>query len=215
MSFYAWEEGTIVIPRAAWAKFRTTLIKAWNRDRLRLLEDAKRAKAAMVKAAKGKRGSKRDEAVEEALERHCGIQRGRIVDERADDCFEQLSELFFKGSGDWSKIRIPKRAELGILPTSKDASIEVGGDASIRLSNKSHTMGWYVGENNKAPERAHRHPMARLLFSELNRMKWTRGSGGTIVGNDEYNQDSGAVGGGGNYVVAEYGPKAKGRQRRR
>ena len=30
MSFYAWEEGTIVLPKKDWSAFRTTLLKAWN-----------------------------------------------------------------------------------------------------------------------------------------------------------------------------------------
>jgi len=44
-------------------------------------------------------------------------------------------------------------------------------------------------------------------------VEWTRGSGGTIIGNDEYNQDSDAVGGGGNYVCYEFGPRKKVKQK--
>lgn len=52
------------------------------------------------------------------------------------------------------------------------------------------------------------HPLATVLFRLLNKVQWTRGSGGEIVGNDEYNRDSTHVGGGSNYVKDSWGPKS-------
>jgi hypothetical protein len=88
------------------------------------------------------------------------------------------------------------------------------GDARIVLDNENQQVTWIVPENNHAREHAHDHLLARALFRALGNVKWTRGSGGVIVGNDEYNRDSREMGGGGNYEVAYYGPPRKRRRGR-
>ena len=54
MSFYAWEEGTIVLPKKDWSAFRTTLLKAWNAHQRARYE----ASMAAYKALKAKKGGK-------------------------------------------------------------------------------------------------------------------------------------------------------------
>lgn len=85
------------------------------------------------------------------------------------------------------------------------------GEPSISFDVKSKTVTWDVPENNHARDYGREHPVAKALFAALDRVNWTRGSGGQIIGNDEYNRDAGREyeGGGGSYVVDEYGPKAK------
>jgi hypothetical protein len=88
-------------------------------------------------------------------------------------------------------------------------------DGCITLDYKTHCVCWDVPENNRASEHARDELVARALFRALEQIKWVRGSGGTIVGNDEYNRDSRGVGGGGNYEVAYYGPPRKTKTSRR
>lgn len=78
------------------------------------------------------------------------------------------------------------------------------GEPSISFEGRK--VSWDVPGNNHARDRGRNHPLARSFFELLNRTSWTRGSGGVIVGNDEYNQDSTAEGGGGNYTISQYGP---------
>lgn len=82
-------------------------------------------------------------------------------------------------------------------------------DFSIGFDRSTSTVRWTVDENNHACDRAHAHPYAIALFGALNRVTWTRGSGGEIVGNNEYHRDSRESGGGGNYTVMTFGPKSK------
>ena len=221
MSRYGWEQGTITIPTAEWPSFRTALIKAHN-DRLeRDLVNARAAQPRIEAAGKGKRGDERVKAQWAALAAFCGL---KLETRHKTDAFEleggseesqerahRLLGILFtlpKG-GKWHELtvlRTPKRKDFKFLPLTKDAIINCDSDASINLTNATHSVSWHVGDNNHACERARCHPMARVLFGLLAKVKWTRGSGGTIVGNDEYNRDNAYEGGGANYVTAEYGP---------
>jgi hypothetical protein len=87
-------------------------------------------------------------------------------------------------------------------------------DFEIELNHDKRTVHWSVYEGNHACEEARRTPEARRLFKALDRIQWTRGSGGTIAGNDEYNQDCQDPGGGANYVVKYYGVPKKRRSYR-
>lgn len=83
------------------------------------------------------------------------------------------------------------------------------GDTSITVSRADRTVFWQVSENNRAVECAHEHPMGVAFFDILGSVRYTRGSGGVIVGNDEYNRDSVEVDGGGNYETCRFGPERK------
>ena len=88
----------------------------------------------------------------------------------------------------------------------KNYSFEVaGGEAHIGFNVKSHTVVWSVSENNHAVDDARGSKEGRMFFQMLNCVNWTRGSGGVIIGNNEYNRDDYNEGGGGNYVTATYG----------
>lgn len=80
-------------------------------------------------------------------------------------------------------------------------------EAVIKFDGR--VVHWIVPENNHACERCRAHPVAMALFRTLASVAWTRGSGGTIVGNDEYNRDSTDEGGGSNFVKDTFGPERK------
>jgi len=201
MSCYEWENGTIIIPSKEWAKFRTAVVQRWNEYQLDVLERAKRLHARLKDAAKGKRGDNRVKAL-----------RGVIFEANPE---WEVRHLVVEGP--WHamtlKTSLPKKRDLKLLPTSKDCVLSLG-EASITLTNKTRTVHWDVPENNHAREHAREHVVAKKLFALLDRITWTRGSGGKLVGNDEYARDAGhgCEGGGGNYVTATYGPRQQGRR---
>jgi hypothetical protein len=209
MSKSEWESGSIVIPAVAWPAFRRTLIEKWNADQDRLLQLAVKMRAEVEAAAKGKRGFDRVAWLEQRMGGREWGDNGESA--RANDCHTVIRLLGLQATlvdGKWTtpaKTRTPKRKDLYILPVSRGATLDLG-EASIVLDDAARTVSWRVGENNHACDTARSLPMARTLFSLLNRIEWTRGSGGKIIGNDEYNQDSDYEGGGGNYVTAAYGP---------
>ena len=96
--------------------------------------------------------------------------------------------------------------------TNKTTQID-NDDCTVVFNDKTHTVSWSVQENNHAVENARESILGQAFFSALRKIKWTRGSGGELVGNDEYNQDDCSSGGGANYTKAHYGPKGeKGRR---
>lgn len=116
----------------------------------------------------------------------------------------------------WSLAEHPRKVQEKDLdyhlypkPTNRINRFEFA-DASITFDGRK--VIWDVYENNRACEHAHAHPLGRKLFELFGQVKWTRGSGGKIIGNDEYNRDSDYEGGGGNYVKYET-PKPKQQKR--
>lgn len=217
MSKYEWERGTIIIPTSEWSAFRRSLIEKWNADQERLFTLATSMRTEVEAAAKGKRGFDRVEWLRKRMDAGQWGSDGESA--RSDDCEEVVQLLGLRPSrADGAlinasplKARAPKRKDLRLMPVSRGGVLDLG-EASIVLNDAEHSVTWSVGENNHACETARSLPMARELFAALNRVTWKRGSGGKIVGNDEYSRESDEEGGGGNYVTAEYGPDVVKRQ---
>ena len=232
MSVYEWERGTLKIPAGQWANFRKSLIQAWNDHQAKLFKVCREAYEEAHKAAKGKRGKKRHEAILSAVASCCGGRYkpewgdfeenqtipsyGRIGRSRRTFAPEYLWEMMVGPAGKvikttgWrssevEKITAPKKSDFRGLPLSKDAVFNLP-DASISLRNETRSVTWDVPENNHAREHARAHFMAKELFNLLDQVDWKRGSGGQIVGNDEYNREERGAGEGGNYVIATYPP---------
>ena len=192
MSCYEWERGTIKLPSRDYATFRKTIIGAWNSRQLSLLE---RANAALpvIKAACGRK--KGWEAVDAAHK--AAIPFWSYP--------EELLSIVQTQKDDKTVFKSPKKKDLEIKPVSKPCTLFFE-DASISFNEEDKSVTWNVEENNHAREHSGSHPIAKAFFSELKKINWVRGTGGTIIGNDEYNRDSDYEGGGGNYVTARFGP---------
>ena len=224
MSCYEWEQGIIIIPKPKWAEFRKTLIKAHNDALISTHAAACAAYDFAEEKVKGMRGEGRTKALEDAFAAYFGGTPSRLgsgyydfptktvgygweakTTSREDEWFKCMNVVSDWRTKEWSK---PKKKDLGLIPLTGDAVIRLE-NASIKLVNETHSVTWSVEENNRACDHARQEPLAILLFTLLDKMEWTRGSGGKIVGNDEYSRDSREYGGGANYVKSEYGPERK------
>ena len=226
MSCYEWERGTIKIPSKAWAGFKKDLRKAFNDLQTEAFEGAMQVYKTLMEKAKGKRNIKCDQWRkwwEEASTRSVNVGGiGRFYGTTSRQEVPHQNRIFdVLGIGhltmEWiqrEKITRPKRPMKKDFPlaTGKTTTFDVGGEAGIHLhNNKSRSVTWDVPENNHAREHAREQDMAEKFFALLGRITWTRNSGGKIIGNDEYNRDAGheCEGGGGSYLVDEYGPSVK------
>jgi hypothetical protein len=227
MSCYNWERGTLKIPTRAWKPLRDALAAAYNSRQTRLYELAVRIHGLLVQQKKlAKRGAfKLNDAYEQLVHRSPNLwPRDLEGYQERDDVDQALFGKFGERGHGRTKLLLPKKKDfpLAVATKTTDYPADTG---TITLDAAKHELRWYVEENNRAVESAHDSPMGRALFALLAKVEWTRGSGGTIVGNDEYNRDENRdhAGGGANYVThrfamktqAEKDAEARERQRQR
>jgi len=199
MSRNEWERGTIKLPTKAFSRVHGEVVDAENRYRDGLLELATRARDILLGKGKGKRGFSFIQEWEDrdAFDYH----RGEDF-----DCYIRFA-LFPGKAEKTDKPRKPTKKNFA--PANKRTMLFEHADFQIGFDRANSTVTWNVFENNHACDEARRHPVARALFQELRTMTWCRDTGGKIIGNDEYAQDSHEEGGGANYMKDHYGPRGK------
>jgi len=210
MSRSEWEEGSIRLPAGSMKNVRAAVVAAHNASRMALFEAAQKILVQVRTANKGKRNVKWEQAITTAA-----------YDARVD-AYEVVWLLLptrkmpLPTTGaytpKWTEVRAtkpstPKKSNLGLLG-AREKSVEADL-ATITFHDDGRTVTWAVSENNHACESSRAHPVGRAFFKALGQVVWKRGSGGEIVGNDEYNGDDRRDGGGSNYVTTRFGPKSK------
>lgn len=205
MSKSCWERGEIKLPSAEAVAFRHGLVKFYNEQQVRLFERAVSIHAQLKAAGKGKRNFNYYEQFEKIMQG--GDWHRSAIDA---DGWDELSNALFpydaKVGREKRKPSAPKKKDFKLANLSAKG-LPVGHEAGITFSGS--TVIWAVSENNHSVERAHEHSMGKEFFRALSRVNWTSRSGGEIVGNDEYNEESRESGGGANYVTARYGQAEK------
>jgi hypothetical protein len=103
------------------------------------------------------------------------------------------------------KLYAPKKKDYPHA-TNRDTSFsDEGSDAGIEFRPKERQLLWFVTENNHACERAREGPLGRVFFQLLSKVTWTRGTGGSVWGNDEYHREADEEDGGGNFNKGRWG----------
>ena len=199
MSCYEWEQGTIKIPADQWSSFKKSLTETYNKKQQWRYKKALEVYEQLMVDSKGKRkydfGSKIRELV-------CVYNSGLDYPDQYDD-YRSIERALLPVN----KSGKPKKPKAKDFPANTNRSDTF--PPYITINNKNRTVTWYVEENNRAVDSARGTYMGVAFFKLLDSVNWKRGSGGKIVGNDEYNQEDRDTGGGGNYVTAQY-PKPSG-----
>lgn len=87
------------------------------------------------------------------------------------------------------------------FPTNRTTSFPAG-EGSVSFDKDSNTVRWSTGENRGATDRAHNSVAGEAFFDRLKTVKWTRNTGGVIMGNNEYASEEGV----GDSCHVAYGP---------
>lgn len=210
MSRSEWESGTLKIPTKAWKPLRDGLATAFNKRQVSLHELALKLHAMLASQKKlAKRGTfKLDEAFKALAWRQPSVWPQKLDGSDERDLVEaSLLGPYGKRTGN---LLLPKKKDFPLAVATKTTQYDADL-ATISLDPAKHTLNWDVSENNHAVESSRNSYMGSAMFSLLGKIEWTRGSGGTFIGNDENNEDSGReyAGGGGSYVTATYAMKTK------
>lgn len=215
MSRYDWESGAIVIPGKFYPRLKKALIAERNAHLKADLEKAKAAHAQMKELLKGRRRITRGEmqALLTDVLRRMAISASSGASSEGYEFRilggHHLEAMLIHQDPESGKLRLRavSAASCGEKPLGRDAGFIATDDCAVTFVDERRTVRWYVGENNKAVERARSSWLGQAFFRELKVISWSRGSGGELIGNDEYNREDRSEGGGANYVTARFGPR--------
>lgn len=218
MSRNDWEAGSIVLPAAAVAPLKAALRDAANKLHADVLAEAKRIHTEVAKGtASIKLHDERVRAFSSAFwaSRGNGMQyrfaapaRSAYAENVHSLAIRLIDGIAASAARAGKGMRAPQLGDVEHLArryTNKDTTFALPwGEGCISFTGR--TVTYSSGENNRAAEAGRESLLGTVFFDALSKIAWTRGTGGELVGNDEYNQDSRESGGGANYSTGAWGP---------
>ncbi len=222
MSFNEWERGTLVLPAAGVVQVKTAV-----REHCRKFHADVRAEvvALHTRVGKGTRSAKVYRTrLSEARREHAGAAEKAVGFRRSTDyrilvksaALSVLDQVVMRAEGrlggEPGSVRTPTADDqLWVAPpvTNRSTLFGVSGqwggiDAAITFDGRE--VSWDVPENNRAVESSRNAPLGQVFFAALDEVRWTRGSGGVIISNNEANRESDCAGGGANFINSGFGP---------
>ena len=189
MSRYDWEKGDIRIPRSEFTTFKKDLIFRYNFYLIVLQSKAKAIYEICVQDSKGKRNYNYESKITELILSLIGsdLYATRMVS-------ESLLPVNKQGK--------PKKPKAKNFPkkTNRD---EIFG-YHLTINQAKRTAFWRVPKGFNASFNARESFVGKLFFKTLSEVEWKNGSGGSIIGNDQVNNDSQLPDGGANYTKTTY-----------
>lgn len=183
MAWNEWEDGSVKLPEAEYARVRQEVMRADNTHKDKVLSVALEFWQTL------------DEIEARDRSAYFRAQRDffRIQEKEPGMAAEVLAESFRRTSLRGQEIpRCLLRADMD-YPTELTTIFNVGR-AQIIFDRERLSILWSVPAGYEAAELAHRHPTAQALFDALRYVRWTPETGGWIEGNDDANRDYDAGG---------------------
>jgi len=186
MSCYEWSYGEIILPSSEFSRVRKAMQDAMHAKWKKAFEDSQR----FWKSLTPRQKSDWDEFRKALNARRFDLDTMWLID--PGHRRQEKPRRVLQSDVDW--------------PTNRTTEFHES-DLSLSFKRETRTLVFSVGENNHAREHADNTALAKAFYEEMGKVRWTHGTGGVILGNDEYTRESGRAyeGGGGSYVVAAYG----------
>lgn len=186
MSRYEWSYGHIVLPSAAFSSVRKACQEAMHAKWKKAFDDSQR----FWKGLTPRQKADWDEFRRALNSARFDLDTMWLIDPQ--NRRQEKPRRVLQSDIDW--------------PTNRTTEFHES-DLTLTFKRETRTLTFEVSENNHARDYADATTLAHTFYEEMAKVHWTHGTGGVILGNDEYNRESGYEneGGGGSYVVAAYG----------
>jgi hypothetical protein len=222
MSNYGWEKGTIKIPRADYFPLKKALWQDKCARATNNFETAMKVYEDVMAEAKGKRTFgelELNQAIQKAVDKHTSeyashanyygnYYKARRTDVDRDLIHDSIKKECVKEHNARNMRPVRPQKQQFPAPALKEFKAR-GQNFSITFDDENRIVCWYVPENNHAVEDAHAEGLAQKFFSLLSTINWTRGTGGAIWGNNEYNEGDHGYGRGADSISFHFGPAGK------
>lgn len=229
MSTYEEERGEILLPSGSVVALRNALTTTVNTQRAKTFDLAEKIHAYLT-SDKGVEERKALSSIlrGKALNGMYQVQdvlgkvaqklnpprrdRWGYVEETSNDYHQMwdIERLLIKRDekGKPVKLQAPKKKDIPLFPASKTWKWE-DGEWGVSINPKTRMLTWYIPENNHAVDTARESELGKTLFSMLDKIEWTRGTGGVARYSNEYMRDADMEYGGGGSREVGYGPRGK------
>jgi hypothetical protein len=210
MGRYGWQEGSIKLPKAEFTRIRQAVADADANESQSVYDRSQEFWAGLTAR------EKRDPTAYQAALQAFRTKNSRMInsydrESTLPDGFDHAvgRDYHFGNPAFGAAAKTPKRVQKTDLrfPTAKTLDFRTAdGEGAITFDRENQTVKWYVQDEKLGYEKARKSSAGSALFDALPRVKWTRGTGGCITGNDDGNGDDHSDGGGANYVMDGFGP---------
>jgi hypothetical protein len=206
MSHNDWEQGTIVLPSAAAAVLKKTL-----REKQNAFHNDVRTTAIKFHKHIGTTSRTKYKA---ALAWNSPLKQSKVGESGYQQmvrraAIQVLERMLFERKAlppvQPTVAHVSRVAPKATTSTKSYTAIGKDGFEACVFTLDGRTLSYEVFEGNHAVDDAHDSWMYNIVFSFLRKVQWTRGTGGYIKGNNEYNEDEFGHQAG-SYLVSTFGP---------
>lgn len=187
------ENGEIILPSAEFAAVRQAVQKATHEHQSKVFDETQEFWKGLTRkeqtdpAAYNAALRKMVEARHQAIERARSSWGSRSVTPHAEEILDDAEwRLSLPRGGKPARVL---KSDLP-FPTNRTTDFPAG-EGSVTFDKDTNTVHWDTTENRGAIEGAHKSVAGAALFNRIKTVKWTRGTGGVITGNNEYAVDAG------------------------
>lgn len=185
MGHWEWQKGEFKLPSAEFAKVRQAVADADRSHKEKIFEQTQIFWKSLTPKQKSDHASYQAAMYSFISKVSQELSRGHY-DERTDNFVSDIEHALYIPHSQKPKRVLAASME---MPTNRTTQF-AGSGVSIEFDKAANTVTYAVYEDKSAVDRAHGAPILEALTNCIEKMRWTRGTGGRIWGDNEYAEDA-------------------------